>query len=224
MRSHIITSALTIVLAVSGSIAPAVGESIAAPAAIQQQTSKIDKAIAEGTRLFKEGSVESLKSAISQFELVERLTKTNDNKVARSYALLGLGRIYYDLGNKEKALDYFYQAIYFERKLGNIEGQSIILNNIGMTYFDLGEQQKALNYFDQSLSLSRKINDKKQEAATLNNIGIVYSDLGARQKALDNYNNALLIIRSVGGDPGGESATLTGIAIIYKDSGDIEPI
>jgi hypothetical protein len=44
MRSTFITSALTIAFAVSGSIVPAVGESIVMPTATQQQMSEIDRA------------------------------------------------------------------------------------------------------------------------------------------------------------------------------------
>ena len=68
MRSYFITSALTIALAFSGSIVPAIGEPIATPTATQQQTSEIDRAIAEGNKLLGKGNADSQKRAIIFFE------------------------------------------------------------------------------------------------------------------------------------------------------------
>jgi hypothetical protein len=77
MRLPLITSALMIALAFSGSIVPALAESIVMPTATQQQTSEIDRAINKGTRLFKEGSAESLRKAIVQFEKALELARSS---------------------------------------------------------------------------------------------------------------------------------------------------
>ncbi len=67
MRSPIITSALAIALAFSGTIAPAVGQTIDRAIAQVEKTGEIDRAIAEGYSLFKEGSKASLAKAIQKF-------------------------------------------------------------------------------------------------------------------------------------------------------------
>jgi hypothetical protein len=64
----------------------------------QQQTSELDRAIAEGYRLFKEGSAESLRKAIGQFEKALELARSAKFQDKQALSLLFLGRLYDDLG------------------------------------------------------------------------------------------------------------------------------
>ena len=64
MRSHLITSGLAIALAFSGVIAPAVGQPIDRTIGQVDKTGELERAIAEGVRLGKEGSKESLISVM----------------------------------------------------------------------------------------------------------------------------------------------------------------
>jgi hypothetical protein len=75
MRSSLIISVITIALAFPGSIVPAVAESIATPTVTQQQMSEVDRLITEGMQLFDEGSAESLRKAIVQFEKALQLAR-----------------------------------------------------------------------------------------------------------------------------------------------------
>ena len=196
MRSHIITSGLAIALAFSGVIAPVVGQPIDWTIAQVDKTSELDRAIAEVTRLFKEGSAESLRKEIGQFEKALELARSTQAKDKQALSLLFLGRIYDDLGEKQKALDYFNQALPLYRAVGDRGGEVTTLNNIGGVYSALGEKQKALDYFNQALPLYRAVGDRSGEATTLNNIGGVYSALGEKQKALEYYNQALPLGRA----------------------------
>jgi CHAT domain-containing protein/Tfp pilus assembly protein PilF len=133
--------------------------------------------------------------------------------------LLGLGRIYDLLGDKQQALEFYNQSLPLRRQVGDKAGEAVTLTNIGLVYSDLGDSQTALDYYNQSLPLTRQVGDKAGEATTLNNIGGVYSDLGDSQTALDYYNQSLPLWRKVG-DKAGEATTLTGIGGVYDDLGD----
>ena len=122
--------------------------------------------------------------------------------------------MYDDLGDKQKALDYFNQALQIYKQLKNQKFEGVTLNNLGGLYDDLGDKAKALDYYDQALELQRAVGDRGGEGVTLNNLGRVYDALGDKQKALDYYEQALTLRRAVG-DKYGEATTLHNIGMIY---------
>jgi len=127
--------------------------------------------------------------------------------------------VYHDLGEKQKALDYYIQALPLSRAVGDHAGEAITLSNIGWAYSALGEKLKALDYYNQALPVIRAVGDRASEAAMLSNIGLVYSALGEKQKALDYYNQALPIDRAVG-DRAHEAKTLSYIGSVYDALGE----
>jgi tetratricopeptide (TPR) repeat protein len=173
----------------------------------------------EGFELFKQGTAESLNQAIDKWEQALPLWRKVDDKGWEANILLGIGRVYSDLGEKQQALKYYNQALLLKRELTDKHGEAIILNNIGFIYDDLGNKQLALKYYNQALPIRREVEDKSGEAATLNNIGSNYSDLGDNQQALKFYNQALLIFRKLG-DKNGEAITLNNIGSVYNDLGE----
>ncbi len=173
----------------------------------------------QGFELFQQGTAESYKQAIVAWEKALQLYQQTRNLGGQANSLLGLGRIYDLLGDKQQALEFYNQSLPLRRQVGDKAGEAVTLTNIGLVYSDLGDSQTALDYYNQSLPLTRQVGDKAGEATTLNNIGGVYSDLGDSQTALDYYNQSLPLWRKVG-DKAGEATTLTGIGGVYDDLGD----
>ncbi|NER01466.1 MAG: CHAT domain-containing protein, partial [Okeania sp. SIO3C4] len=134
--------------------------------------------------------------------------------------LNNIGSVYSSLGEKQKALSFYNQALPLYKQVGDKRAEASTLNNIGGVYSSLGEKQKALSFFNQALPLYKQVGDKGGEATTLNNIGSVYDDLGEKQKALTFYNQALPLYKQVG-DKGGEANTLFNIAVFKRDQGQL---
>jgi CHAT domain-containing protein/Tfp pilus assembly protein PilF len=199
---------------------PVVG-TIAFPemAIAQAQTSEIDRLIEEGMRLFQEGSAESLRKAIRQFEKALELARSTKAQDKQALSLLALGRIHHALEDKQKALEYYNQALPLYRAVRDRAEEARTLNNIGVVYNVLGDKQKALEYYNQALLIRREVRDRAGEATTLNNIGRVYDTLGEKQKALEYYNQTLPIRREVR-DRAGEAATLNNIGTVYSELGE----
>ncbi|KAB8320027.1 CHAT domain-containing protein, partial [Tolypothrix campylonemoides VB511288] len=128
--------------------------------------------------------------------------------------------IYSDLGEKQKALEYFNQSLPLSREVEDKAGVARTLTNIGGIYSNLGEKQKALEYYNQSLPLLRAVEDKAGVAGTLNNIGNVYYALGEKQKALEYYNQSLPLSRKVG-DKALEATSLGNIAYTERSRGNL---
>ena len=182
-------------------------------------TPAADALLEEGSRLFQEGSADSLRQAIQTWQQARVLYQQAGNQGSEAFCLLGIGRVYNALGDKQLALDYFNQALPLSRAVGDPVGENLILHNIGRVYYDMEHKQLALDYYNQALHLSRAEGDRAGEATTLNNIGLVYSGLGDKQLALDYHNQALHLSRAEG-DRAGEAATLNNIGHVYFDLGD----
>jgi CHAT domain-containing protein len=194
----------------------------------QQEGMPVDSTPWEAERLFEEGlqlygqrTAESLRQAIQKWEEARRLYRAVGDKVREATTLNNMGKVYSDLGEKQKALDYYSKSLPLWQEMRDKAGEAGTLNNIGRVYDDLGEKQKALDYLNQSLLLSREVKDKTGEATAQNNTGMVYSDLGEKQKALYYLNQSLLLRREVR-DKAGEATTLNKIGRVYDDLGEKE--
>ncbi|WP_445242549.1 CHAT domain-containing protein [Microcoleus vaginatus] len=178
-----------------------------------------ETALKEGLQLYQQGTAEALRGGVVKLEKALKLYRQAGDTRGQAVSLLGLGQIYSDLGEKQKALEYLSQSLALFQTVGERGGEAITLNNIGNVYSELGEQQKALEYLGQSLPLSRATGDRGGEATTLNNIGGVYDELGEKQKALEYYSQSLPLFRAVG-DRRGEGRTLHSIGSVYSELGE----
>jgi CHAT domain-containing protein/Tfp pilus assembly protein PilF len=132
---------------------------------------------------------------------------------------MDLGVVYSDLGENQKALELYNEALLLQRAIGDKSGEADMLVNLAARYEALGENQKALEFLNQALPLERAVGDKTHEATTLMDLGTVYTDLGENQKALEFLNKALLLQRAVG-DKSGEADTLFGLGKLYYVLGE----
>ncbi|MEG4005183.1 CHAT domain-containing protein [Microcoleus sp. Pol11C1] len=142
------------------------------------------------------------------------------DRTGEATTLNNIGLAYNDLGEKQKALEYFNQALPLFRAMGDRAKEATTLTNIGLVYSDLGEKQTALDYYKQALDLRQKAGDRRGEALTLNNTGTTYSELGKQQEAEEYFNQALPLFRAVGDRPG-EALTLYNMANIKGDRGNL---
>ncbi|MBD2776543.1 CHAT domain-containing tetratricopeptide repeat protein [Iningainema tapete] len=209
---------LSSVVAIPGRMGSSVAQQ---PTVMQQEETRAaaKRLLQQGAQLYKQGTAQSKGQALIKFEEALKLFYLLDDKGGEALTILGIGRVYSDLGEKQKALSYYNQALPLMRAVGYKAGEAITLSNIGIIYSDLGEKQKALSYYNQSLSLSREVGDKAHEAGTLNNIGAVYSDLGEKQKALSYYNQSLPLLQKAG-NKALEATTLNNIGLVYDNLGE----
>ncbi|MBD1931978.1 MULTISPECIES: CHAT domain-containing protein [Cyanophyceae] len=188
------------------------------PATTEQEATRVaaERAFQEGFQLYEQGTAESLRQAITKLNDALPLYQAVGDKKGEAVTLLVIGKIYDDLGEKQKALEFYNQSLPLSRATGHKAGEGVTLNNIGAVYEALGEKQKALDFYNQSLPLSRATGDK---AVTLNNIGRVYDALGEKEKALDYLNQSLPLSRATG-DKAIEAFTLNYIGVVYSALGE----
>jgi CHAT domain-containing protein len=129
--------------------------------------------------------------------------------------LMQMGSDYRTLGEPQKALDHFAQALPLWRAVGDRRNEAIILNNMGTVYYLLAEPQKAFHYFQQALPLARGESDWRVEAVTLINVGNVYNLLEKPEQALEHLDRALKLARD-NKDNRIEAAALTQTGSAYS--------
>jgi CHAT domain-containing protein len=178
-----------------------------------------DKLYAEAVQLFKESAKDSLEQAIGKLLAAIQLYHDARDTDDEADTLRNIGLIYDGLGENQKALDYYNQALPLARIVGNRVIEAETLSGIGAVYAGLGEQQKALDYYNQALPLRRAVGDRHGEAVTLTDIGTVYSNLGEQNKALDYYEQSLPVYREVR-DRIGEARTLNNIGFVNDVLGE----
>ncbi len=110
-----------------------------------------------------------------------------------------LGVSYHNLGEEDKAIDFYQRGISIarrttgqERNLGNL------LNNLGRSYDEMGKYQEALDAIQEALDLRILMNDKQGEASSYRTLGLFYSSRDERQRALSYFYKSLGIAEEVG--------------------------
>ena len=173
----------------------------------------------QGLQLFQQGTAESLIKARKKFQAALLLWQKLGDKELQAITLVLIGRIYDDLGEKQKALSFYNQALPLSRALGDKGVEATILSNIAAVYSSLGKKQKALQFLNQALLLNAAVEDRNGEAIILNNIAEVYDDLGEKQKALQFYNQALHILHIVE-NKRLEATILSNVGAVYQSLGE----
>jgi CHAT domain-containing protein len=169
------------------------------PATSEQDATRAaaEQAFQEADQLFKQGTAESLRQAITKFEEALPLYRAVGDSRKEAVTLNNIGYIYSALGENQKALDYYNQSLPLIRATGGKAGEAVTLNNIGAIYNASGEKQKALEYLNQALPLSRTTGDKATEAVTLYNVAYLEGNRGNLNVALTQIEASITILEDL---------------------------
>lgn len=133
-----------------------------------------------------------------------------------------LGIAFNDLGEYEKALEYFQRALEGrEKALGKDHRQTLAaVNNVGNVYYGRGEYEKTLKYYQRVLEGQEKVlgNHHPDTLSIVENIGNVYCKQGEHQKALEYYQRTLEgREKTLGKDHPDTLSTVGNIGIVYHN-------
>jgi CHAT domain-containing protein/Tfp pilus assembly protein PilF len=181
-----------------------------------------ERAVAEATQFRAQATAESLRKAIEKLVESLPLWRKIEDHGNEAKTLGQIGEIYQQqLGETQKGLDYYSQALPLFRSAGDVIEEAIALNNIGGAHFRLGQNQKALEYYNQALTVTRASKNEREEGTSLVYIGRVYLRLSDPHRALDYFEQGLALIRKVNYRVG-EAHTLSSIANAYLSLGEIQ--
>ncbi len=95
-----------------------------------------------------------LTESLNIFDSLNKFSKKYGINISASYNYLG--QMNMDLGNYEKAYDYFEKAINVCNDNSILKGLEIFYSNAGQTLFHLGKFEEAENYIDKSIEYYNK--------------------------------------------------------------------
>lgn len=150
---------------------------------------------------------------LEQLELADRLTLNGDNNEALAVlnvllgelqgtafefgqvdVLISIGKINYNWGEFEKALNFFREAKAISERCKYQYGEAKALNYIGKYYHSIGQFNKSFQYFQQGLLLSKQLNFPSITSELHRNIGNYYLTIGNNAKALEALLTALQLV------------------------------
>jgi len=156
-------------------------------------------------------------------ELHKRLQGKLTDKGLQSYNLRNLGVVYNSLGQINKAIGYYEQALVIDKEIGYRRGESADLGNLGSAYSSLGQVEKAIGYYEQALTIIKEIGDRKREGIWLGNLGNAYRDLEQVEKAIGYYEQALIIAKEID-DRHNEGTWLSSLGMAYLSLGQVDKV
>ncbi len=143
------------------------------------------------------------------------------DKQTHSSVIGNLGIAYSNLGQVEKAIQYYEKALAIAQEIGDRRGEGNRLGNLGNAYRNLGQVEKAIQYYEKALAIDKEIGDRRGEGNRLGNLGNAYSDLGQVEKAIQYYEKALAIAQEIR-DRRNEGNWLGNLGLAYSALGQVE--
>lgn len=120
------------------------------------------------------------------------------DRTQEGQTLDNLGEAYRVLGQYDKALDYFEQAVQLRHELDDHWGETQSLTGMALVYLSLDERENALAIDERILALRIQLGDRIGEANTRSRIGTIYWGLGEESKAIASAQHARALYASLG--------------------------
>jgi len=134
-------------------------------------------------------------------------------------AFNNIGYVYDNLGQIQKALEYYSGSLKLQEELNNKDGIAAALTNVASIYNSQLQREKALEYNLRALKIHKETGNKLGISNCLNNIGSISTLMGKREKALEYYFQALEIQKEID-DKNGMAFSLINIGSNYSKQGN----
>jgi tetratricopeptide (TPR) repeat protein len=125
-----------------------------------------------------------------QIELYQKLLgKVNSEQDL--VCLYGLGRVFYNLSDFDKSLDYYQQQLELARLVNNRQAEAQALGGLGEIVGVKRNYAEAIAFFQQQLDIAREICDREQESYALSRLGYAFYLMGLDQGKQNNQQKGL---------------------------------
>jgi serine/threonine protein kinase/tetratricopeptide (TPR) repeat protein len=155
---------------------------------------------------------------LTAFDRWFQLYKEVDDIAGQIHALMRIGRLHFKVGNDEKAIKCYKEALEKLEKNPVKNMFSRIYNNVGLIYFQKEDFEKAREYFSKTIDAVDDEMGQFDRANAFTNLGIISNIFGQHEDALENYNKALDIY-SEKPAPENEARVYHNIGMTYSDIG-----
>lgn len=174
--------------------------------------------IKEAESLLEHGHAEDVLPKLTS--ILEQARAIGD-KVGEATALNDLGGYYGLLGQRDKELDFYQQALVLAQQIGDKYDEAGIQTSIGLFYANTGQPQKALQILRLALELTRQVGDHDSEARAIGSLGVVYANLNQLQQALTFFLQDWKMQKAADNQLG-QLHALNNLGLTYRKAGDLE--
>jgi len=129
--------------------------------------------------------------ALIELKTAYNLATTIDSFRLQARTSRNLGNVYWNIGNYDLALDFYFISLEISRKSNFKLEIASALNNIGNVYQEIGNYDRAIDYYKQSEALAETENFSRVIAISNNNLGDIFSLRGSYDSALVYFKEAL---------------------------------
>jgi CHAT domain-containing protein len=113
------------------------------------------------------------------------------------YTLQAMGQSYLVLDDRDKALEYFEQALAIARRLpGQKTAEALVLLQTANIYSGRLDYEQARRLWDEALTVYEGLGEKPPQARVLHMIGLSFFNVGNEQKGREYFNRELAILLS----------------------------
>lgn len=176
----------------------------------------------EATKLSNQGGDLLLHQAAEKYQDILPQWRALGDRVGEASTLHMIGYAYNRVGELQKALEFYEQALSIWRTLTSHQHNAAdTLYNLGGTYAYIGKPAEAVRSYQEAIKLRRLLGNKNGIAYALNSLGQVYINVGEFQSALEAYQEALRLRIEIG-DIGGQARTLSNISGVYFYLGEFQ--
>ncbi len=98
-----------------------------------------------------------------------------------------LGLLYEDMGDLEKAIEFFYRSLVEKEKSNERAGIPTCYNNIGEIYLKRGRLEKAIQLFEQAIKTAEDVKAMPKKAEACGNLGNAHFLSGDYIRAMNYY-------------------------------------
>jgi tetratricopeptide (TPR) repeat protein len=138
-----------------------------------------------------------LRDCITWASKAVELAEASGDKAALAHAYRLLDWVYTELGRPERT-QYRGLALPIYEELGDLVGQSDVLNNLGMDAYFEGRWEEALDLYERGGEARQKTGDAVNTAHFTNNIAEILSDQGRLDEAEALFQEALRVWKGAG--------------------------
>ncbi|SHJ98508.1 Tetratricopeptide repeat-containing protein [Reichenbachiella agariperforans] len=139
-------------------------------------------------------------SALFFLNKAETIVNRQSDGLRKTRALTGMmsnyGKIFQDIGDYEKAIQYLLKAIDYAEDENLGYNKAMAMMNIGSNYLAMNDDQEAEEYFRRSLQYADTINNLQLQSWNYQYIGTIYAKREMLDSTLNYYRKAINISKA----------------------------
>jgi len=138
-----------------------------------------------------------------------------------AHTLNNTGLVFAALGEWDRALQLYEQALEISERIGYIHGTAQTLNNVGLAYAAKDLRDPATRSYERCLDLTAQIGDELGTAQTICNLGLLHANAGETEQAIQKCEESLRMLKQLG-ELSSASRVLGNLSLIFAASRDWE--